>query len=99
MMAVGCIGYMAQFLGFGMTAGGYYHSQVVLFTFTNVVVAAGCYLLIGRLGIRGAILSMLIAAIVQLVGSIVILVGGVRKHARVRLGNVEAVPPDLLVQA
>jgi O-antigen/teichoic acid export membrane protein len=81
MMAAGGVLYMAQFLGFGMTAAGFYNSQVVLNILANVSLFASCFWLVARRGLLGAILAMLIAAIVQLAASIVILVKGMRKRA------------------
>jgi O-antigen/teichoic acid export membrane protein len=89
-MAVGGVGYMAQFLGFGMTAARYYNSQIVLFILTNLSVAAASYLLITRQGLLGAIFAMLISVVVQLAGSIIILVVGLRRYTRASLENVEA---------
>jgi hypothetical protein len=80
---------MAQFLGFGMTAAGYYNSQVVLNILANLSLLAACYWLVARQGLLGAILAMLIAAIVQLAGSVVILVTGLRTHAHVCAERVE----------
>lgn len=99
MMVVGSVAYMAQFLGYGMTAARYYHSQIVLFVLTNLSVAVASYALIPRQGLLGAILAMLIATLVQFIGSVIILVRGMRKHAGVCAQNVEAVPPDVFVQA
>jgi O-antigen/teichoic acid export membrane protein len=99
MMAVGCVVYVSQFLGYGMTAAGCYRPQVVLFTLTNLAVAAHCYLLIPRLGLLGAILAMLIATILQFVGSIIILLRNMRKHVPVRAETVEASPTDVFVRA
>lgn len=82
-MTVGCVGYMAQFLGYGMTAGKYYYSQILLFSLTNLSVAMACSLLIPRHGLRGAIFAMLISTIVQLAGSVIILLFGMRRHAAV----------------
>jgi hypothetical protein len=65
-------------LGFGMTAANFYHSQVVLNIVANLSLLAACYWLVGRRGLLGAILAMLIAAIVQLAGSVMILVIGLR---------------------
>lgn len=73
MMAAGAILFMAQFLGYGMTAAGVYHSQVILNVLGNVSLMAACYWLVGRQGLLGAILAMLIAAIVQFVASAIIL--------------------------
>ena len=88
-MAAGSVLFMAQFLGFGMTAAGYYNSQVVLNILANLSLLAACYWLVARRGLLGAFLAMLIAAIVQLAGSVVILVIGLRTHAHVCAGRVE----------
>ncbi len=88
LMAIGCVGYMAQFLGFGMTAARYYYPQIVLFVLTNLSVAVASYVLVARHGLLGAILAMLISVIVQLVGSFVILMIGMRRRACVCTQNV-----------
>src|SRR5260370_25177156 len=72
-MVAGGVLYMAQFLGFGLTAAGFYHSQVILNILANLSLLAGCYWLVVRQGLLGAILAMLIAAIVQLLASVIIL--------------------------
>jgi O-antigen/teichoic acid export membrane protein len=80
-MAAGGVVFMAQFLGFGMTAANYYHSQVVLNILASLSLLAACYWLVGRLGLLGVIIAMLIAAVVQLVGSVMTLVIGLRTQA------------------
>jgi O-antigen/teichoic acid export membrane protein len=82
MMAAGGTLFMAQFLGFGMTAAGYYNSQVVLNILANLSLFASCYWLVAGEGLLGAILAMLIAAIVQLAGSAFVLVIGMRMHTQ-----------------
>lgn len=99
MMVVGSVTYMAQFLGFGMTAAKRYYPQVVLFSLTNIGVATGCYFLVPRWGLMGAILAMLIAALVQFAGSIAILSRGTCERARLCAQSVQAVPPDVFAQA
>jgi O-antigen/teichoic acid export membrane protein len=88
-MAAGSVLFMAQFLGFGMTAAGYYNSQVVLNILANLSLLAACYWLVARQGLLGAFLAMLIAAIVQLAGSVVVLVIGLRTHAHACAERVE----------
>jgi O-antigen/teichoic acid export membrane protein len=88
-MAAGGVLFMAQFLGFGMTAAGLYNSQVVLNILANVSLFAASYWLITRQGLLGAILAMLIAAIVQLGGSVMTLVIGVQKRAHLAAPTVE----------
>jgi O-antigen/teichoic acid export membrane protein len=82
-MAVGGVLFMAQLLGFGMTAAGYFNSQVILNIFANLSLIAACYWLVARQGLLGVILAMLIAAIVQLAGSAMILAIGLRMQSRV----------------
>ena len=89
-MAAGAVLFMAQFLGFGMTAAGFYHSQVYLNILANVSLVAACYWLVAGKGLLGAILAMLIAAIVQLVASAVILAVAMRAKATVRTESLEA---------
>jgi O-antigen/teichoic acid export membrane protein len=81
-MAAGGVLFMAQFLGFGMTAAGYYNSQVVLNILANLSLFAACYWLVVRQGLLGATFAMLIAASVQLAGSALVLVVGLRGHTR-----------------
>jgi O-antigen/teichoic acid export membrane protein len=88
-MAAGGVLFMAQFLGFGMTAAGYYNSQVVLNVLANLSLFAACYWFVPRLGLLGAILAMLIAAIVQLAGSAMVLAKGMRMHTYVCAQRVE----------
>jgi len=88
-MAAGAALFMAQFLGFGMTAAGFYHSQVYLNILANITLVAACYWLVAGKGLLGAILAMLIAAIVQLVASAVILAAAMRAKANVQTGTFE----------
>ena len=88
-MAVGGVLFMAQFLGFGMTAAGYYNSQVILNILANLSLFAGCYWFVARQGLLGATFAMLIAAIVQLAGSALVLVIGMRMHTPACVERVE----------
>jgi O-antigen/teichoic acid export membrane protein len=89
-MAAGGVLFMAQFLGFGMTAAGYYNSQVILNIFANLSLIAACYWLVAKQGLLGVILAMLIAAIVQLAGSAMILLIGLRTQTRMCANRVES---------
>jgi O-antigen/teichoic acid export membrane protein len=79
-MGAACVNYLAQFLGFGVTAAKYYKPQVYLFALTNLCVGLGSYWLVPRLGLLGAILALFLSAIVQLVGSFLILSQAVLRH-------------------
>jgi O-antigen/teichoic acid export membrane protein len=90
LMAAGGVLFMAQFLGFGMTAANFYHSQVVLNILANLSLFAGCYWLVSRQRLLGAILAMLIAATVQLIGSVLILIRAARLQPYSCAGRAEA---------
>jgi O-antigen/teichoic acid export membrane protein len=81
-MAAGGVLFMAESLGYGLTAANFYQSQVVLNVIANLCLVAACYWLVERRGLLGAILAMLIAAIVQFAASIVVLVVGMSGHAK-----------------
>ena len=89
-MAAGTVLFMAQFVGFGMTAAGFYHSQVYLNILANASLVAACYLLVPGKGLLGAILAMLIAAIVQLAASATVLAAGMRAKINVRTETLKA---------
>jgi O-antigen/teichoic acid export membrane protein len=78
MTAAGAVLFMAQFLGFAMTAANLYHSQVILNLFANLALVAGCYWLVPRQGLAGAIFAMLLCASVQLTGSVLALATAMR---------------------
>jgi O-antigen/teichoic acid export membrane protein len=79
-MAAGAILFMAQFVGFGLTAAGYYYAQVLPNILATISLVATCSWLIARHGLFGVILSMFIAALVQLVTSAIVLIVETRKH-------------------
>jgi len=79
-MAAGAILFMAQFVGFGLTAAGYYYAQVLPNILATISLVATCNWLIAHHGLFGVILSMLIAALVQLVTSAIVLIVETRKH-------------------
>jgi O-antigen/teichoic acid export membrane protein len=89
-MVAGGVLYMAQFLGFGMTAAGFYNSQVVLNILANLSLLVACYRLVARQGLLGAIIAMLIAAVVQLGASVIILVVAMRTRPQLCAARVEA---------
>ena len=93
-MAAGGVLFMAQFLGFALTAANFYHSQVALNIAANLGLLVACYWLVERRGLLGAVLAMLVGAIVQLGGSIIVLVIGMRKRSQALAERVAA--PNLI---
>jgi hypothetical protein len=71
-----------------LTAANFYYSQVALNVAANLSLLAACYWLVEQRGLLGAILAMLIAASVQLVGSILVLLIGMRNCSRVSAESV-----------
>ncbi len=69
MVAAG-IGYVASFLGYGMTAAQYFRVQMPLFTIVTSISAIVCFWLIPSQGLTGAALALIIGAIVQAIFSL-----------------------------
>lgn len=63
------LGYAASFLGYGMTAARYFRSQVPVFFITLLVTAGACALFVPRYHLIGAALAMVVATVVQTIGS------------------------------
>jgi O-antigen/teichoic acid export membrane protein len=66
------VGYVASFLGYGMTAARYFRSQLPLSGLCGAASALGCLWLVPRFGLMGAAWAGLASQIVQLIGSVVI---------------------------
>ncbi len=67
------IGYVASFLGYGMTAARYFRAQVPVFAATLVAIGAGCAVLVPRYHLIGAALAMTAGTIVQSIGSAIVI--------------------------
>ncbi|MCX7593499.1 MAG: oligosaccharide flippase family protein [Fischerella sp.] len=59
------IRYMANFLGYGMTAARYFRIQMPLFGFVTVILAVASLWLLPKLGLIGGAIALLLAAIAQ----------------------------------
>lgn len=68
MVAAGA-GYLASFLGYGMTAARYFNPQLPLFALVAGASALMCWLLVPDNGLRGASMALIVAALVQMVSS------------------------------
>jgi O-antigen/teichoic acid export membrane protein len=73
------IGYCASFLGYGMTAARYFRAQMPVFAVVVATTTVMSFMLIPRLGLAGAALTMIVAALVQFVLSFAILRYALRK--------------------
>jgi O-antigen/teichoic acid export membrane protein len=72
MVAAG-VGYVASFAGYAVTAARYYRSQIPLFALVAGTNALASYILVPLLGLRGAALSLVLAMLAQLLGTLLIL--------------------------
>jgi O-antigen/teichoic acid export membrane protein len=72
LMGAAGVYYVASFLGYGMTAARYFRAQAPLFTFIVCVSVIACLWLVPAAGLKGAAAALLIAAAVQLCGSLAI---------------------------
>jgi O-antigen/teichoic acid export membrane protein len=86
MVAAG-IGYVASFLGYGMTAARYFRVQLPLVALVAGVTAIACAWLVPSDGLRGGATALIMAAVVQASGSVLIVAYALRARPwRVRTG-------------
>jgi O-antigen/teichoic acid export membrane protein len=78
MVAAG-IGYVASFLGYGMTAARYFRIQIPLFASATGMSAVTCLCLIPTRGLQAAAIALVLSAIVQIVFSLAVIVHALYK--------------------
>ncbi|HAZ49443.1 MAG TPA: polysaccharide biosynthesis protein [Cyanobacteria bacterium UBA11369] len=78
MVAAG-IGYISSFLGYGMTAARYFRIQIPLFAAATGTAAIACLWLIPIMGSLGAAIALILAAIVQAIFSLGVIVYALHK--------------------
>lgn len=66
---VALVSYLAQFLGYAMTAARQFRPQVPLFAIVAGATALACWIFVPVYGLAGAVLATAIAAVLQLIGS------------------------------
>ncbi|MUG92468.1 oligosaccharide flippase family protein [Scytonema sp. UIC 10036] len=69
LMLATAISYVSSLLGYGMTAAKYFRIQIPIFTLVTTISAMACFWLIPTMGLLGAAIALLLAAIVQVVMS------------------------------
>ena len=74
LMVVAGMGYVSSFLGYGMTAARYFQVQMPLFALVTGTSGIACLWLIPTMGVRGAVIALIIGAIVQAVFSLGVIV-------------------------
>ncbi len=81
MLAAG-LSFVASFFGYGLTAARYFRAQVPLFASSALLTALGCGILIPRMGLIGAAAALAIAALFNIVGSVLLISSAFRANAR-----------------
>jgi O-antigen/teichoic acid export membrane protein len=79
LMMAGAIGYVAQFVGYAMTAARYFTSQVPLVLIVGASSILSSAILVPEHGLMGAIMALLITMTVQTVCSVAILTAGMSR--------------------
>ncbi|MEG4327631.1 oligosaccharide flippase family protein, partial [Microcoleus sp. herbarium5] len=73
LMVVAGISYVSSFLGYGMTAARYFQVQMPLFALVTGASGLACLWLIPTMGVQGAVIALIIGAIVQAVFSFAVI--------------------------
>jgi O-antigen/teichoic acid export membrane protein len=84
LMAASGFYYLGSTLGYAVTAVRCFNPQLPLFVVAAVTTAAGCTVLIPRMGLRGAAIAILVSAFVQCAGSALLLYTSYRRAASQR---------------
>jgi O-antigen/teichoic acid export membrane protein len=79
LMVAATVDYMASFLGHGMTAAQFYRIQTPLFASVTAVSAFSCFWLLPGLGLKGVVLSLILASSLQLLFSLGVIYYALRK--------------------
>ncbi len=79
LMVAAMVFYVASFLGHGMTAARYFKVQFPLFVVVTITTTLACFWLIPEHGLYGGAMALMIAAVVQIIGSLAIVIYAVRQ--------------------
>jgi O-antigen/teichoic acid export membrane protein len=79
LMVAGGIGYVASFLGYGITAARYFRIQIPIFGAVTATCAIACLWLIPIWGLKGAAIALILAVIVQILLSLGAIVYALQK--------------------
>ena len=78
------IGYVASLVGYGITAAQYFKSQLCLFVLIAIATVLASVLLIPSQGLQGAAMTLLVAALIELFGSVPIILYAMHKLSQRR---------------
>jgi O-antigen/teichoic acid export membrane protein len=82
LMVAGGLSYIASFLGYGMTAAQHFQIQLPLFISVTTVSALTCLWLIPNIGLNGAAIALILAAVVQAGASLGVILYAIRRISK-----------------
>lgn len=82
LMGAAGLGYIASFLGYGMTAARHFRAQVPLYGMVTTLTGLACVLFVPSLGLRGAAYALLVGASTSLLGGLLVNVYALRYLAK-----------------
>jgi O-antigen/teichoic acid export membrane protein len=85
LMVVAGITYVASFLGYGITAARYFQVQMPLFALVTGASGFACLWLIPTMGVQGAVIALIVGAIVQVSITVGVLIHALHKLHVVRI--------------
>ena len=85
LMVAGAISYMSSFLGYGMTAARYFRVQTPLFVIVTAISAIACLWLLPTQGLIGAAKALMVAAIMQAIFSLGVIIHALYKLKRINI--------------
>lgn len=83
-MVLAWMGYLGQFIGGAMTSARLFVQQIPVFALGVLAISAGCYWLVPRMGLEGAIIAAMAGILLQLLASAAVLAYGLMDHPQVR---------------
>jgi len=79
-MIMGAVTFLSASLGVSLMAARIFKRQTTLLAFVGIFEALSCWALVPRMGLRGAVIACLGAAVVQLIGNAYILITHLARH-------------------
>ena len=87
LMVAGAISYMSSFLGYGMTAARYIRVHTPLYVIVTAISAIACLWLLPTQGLIGAAKALMVAAIMQAIFSLGVIIHALYKLKRINIEN------------
>jgi O-antigen/teichoic acid export membrane protein len=87
LMVAAAFGYLAQFVGFAVTAARLFNPQLPLSILVTFILILACYLFVPANGVTGAVWAIVAAMAAQLVGYFFLLLLGLKRHGSLAVNH------------